>query len=116
MFGFFDELPWIHLRRSKAQIVDYARQTGADRKIQATFGKDVVRYVDEMINREHVNQKFLREYGIDEFLKAERCEQVFFNQSYEGESLLGAQVRKELGPYARQDLIAHGFELLFRVP
>lgn len=115
MFGFFDELPWIHLRRTKAQIVDYARQTGADRKIQETFGKDVVRYVDEMINREHVNQKFLREYGIDEFLKEERCELVFFNQSYEGEPLLDTQVLKELGPYARQDLIAHGFELLFRV-
>lgn len=116
MFGYFDELPWIHLRRSKADIVSYARMTGVDRKIQETFGKDITRYVDEMINREHVNQKFLREYGIDEFLKAEKCERVFFNQSREGESLINAEVLSELGAYSRDDLIAHGFELLFRVP
>ncbi|HLZ09363.1 MAG TPA: class I SAM-dependent methyltransferase, partial [Chloroflexota bacterium] len=56
MFGFFDELPWIHLRKTKAEIVAYARATGADKRIRETFAKDVDRYVDEMINREHVNQ------------------------------------------------------------
>jgi ubiquinone/menaquinone biosynthesis C-methylase UbiE len=116
MFGFFDEQPWIHLRRTKAEIVDYARQTGADQRIKQSFGKDVVRYVDEMINRDHVNQKFFGEYGIHEFVKSEKCELVFFNQSYEGKSLLTPQILSELATYDRQDLIAHGFEVLFRVP
>jgi len=116
MFGFFDELPWIHLRKTKAEIVAYTSATGADKRIRDTFAKDVGRYVDEMINREHVNQRFLKEYGIKEFLKSEKCELVFFNPSYEGESLLTPEILSELSAYDRDDLIAHGFELLFRVP
>jgi len=116
MFGYFDEFPWIHLRRTKPEIVAYARHTGVNQRIRQTFGKDVVRYVDEMINREHVNQKFMREYGINEFLKEEGCQRIFFNPSYEGEHLLTPEIQKELSAYKREDLIAHGFELLFRVP
>jgi len=41
-------------------------------------------------------------------------EMISSSRSYEGENLLSDDIRRELGYLSRRDLVAHGFELIFR--
>jgi SAM-dependent methyltransferase len=115
MFGYFDEFPWLHLRLSKDQIVQYARRTRADVQIRENLGRPAEDYIDSMLRREHINGKRFAEYRLDEFAKRRDIEVLKYTRSYEGESLLTPGILAEVKNVAREDLIAHGFELAFRV-
>ena len=67
MFGYFDDYPWIHVRLSKAEIIDYARKSGIAAKIESVRGGSAENYIEAMINLHHVNGKLLHEYGVEEF-------------------------------------------------
>ena len=115
MFGCFDDFPWIHLRLSKDEIVDYGKARGIDRKLRNDRGMELRQYVEAMLNREHINEKSLREYGLEEFMEQPELEVLNFSRSYEGKGLLDAKILKELSHIPGEDLISHGFELVFRV-
>ena len=115
MFGYFDHSPWIHVRRSKAEIVEYAHQSGLAAKIESARGGTAENYIEAMINLHHVNGKLLHEYGVEAFGAQAGVEIVRFQPSYEGEHLLTPEILAECRPVRREDLITHGFELVFRV-
>jgi SAM-dependent methyltransferase len=119
MFGYFDEVPWIHLRRTPAEIVRYAKLHGAEEALRRNLGRDAQHYVEGMLTRDHINGKTLREYQLDDFMRRPDIEVLKFTPSYEGESLLTPEILREILPehpgLTREDLIGHGFELAFRV-
>lgn len=115
MFGYFDHYPWIHLRLSKEEIISYSKETGIARKVEANLGRRIEHYVDGMLNIEHVNGRRISEYGLEEFMESPEIEVLSFNRTYEGENLLNESILKELSHIDREDLVAHGFELIFRV-
>jgi SAM-dependent methyltransferase len=114
MFGFFDHYPWIHLRLSRDEIVAYCERTGIAREIERVRGTSAGEYIDSMLNAHHVNGKRLEEYGLQEFANSPGVEVIHFAPSYEGQDLLSPEIAAELGHLAPSDLIAHGFELVFR--
>lgn len=114
MFGYFDDFPWIHLRKSKNQIMEYCRSRSLDKSIEANTGQTVEQYIEGMINPLHVNGKTYAEYRLEEFMSASDIDVVFFNRSYEGKELLTPEILAELPGYSAEDLVSHGFELVFR--
>jgi hypothetical protein len=68
-----------------------------------------------MINSDHVNGKTFQEYNLDKFMRASDIEVINFSRSYEGESFLTEEILRELQHIKREDLISHGFELLFKI-
>lgn len=114
MFGYFDDFPWIHLRKSKAQIIEHCHSRSLDKSIEANTGQTAAQYVEGMINPQHVNGKTYSEYRLEEFMAADDIEVVFFNRSYEGKELLTPEILAELSAYAEEDLVSHGYELVFR--
>jgi hypothetical protein len=56
----------------------------------------------------------LEEYGLQEFANSPGVEVIHFAPSYEGQDLLSEEIAAELGHLDPSDLIAHGFELVFR--
>jgi ubiquinone/menaquinone biosynthesis C-methylase UbiE len=115
MFGYFDDYPWIHVRLAKAEIVEYAQKTGAAAKIEAARGGRAQDYIEAMINLHHVNGKLPQEYGVEEFGAEPDVELVRFNRSTEGQNLLTPPILAECKPVSAEDLITHGFELVFRI-
>jgi hypothetical protein len=115
MFGYFDDYPWIHVRLSKCEIAEYARQSGIAAKIESARGGMAESYIEAMINLHHVNGKLLDEYGVEEFGAQPGVEIVSFQRTYEGENLVTPEIMAEVKPVRREDLITHGFELVFRV-
>jgi hypothetical protein len=119
MFGYFDEVPWIHLRRRPAEIVAYANAHGTDAALRRNLGRTAQHYVESMLTRDHINGKTLREYQLEEFMRRPDIEVLMFRPSHEGESLLTPDILREIlrehPGLTREDLIAHGFELAFRV-
>lgn len=114
MFGYFDDYPWIHLRLSKEEIIEYSRLHGIDKKIDESIGQKVEDYIIGMLNINHINGKKIKEYGLWEFMSAKDIEVIHFAQSYEGENLLTDAIINELNRYSKEDLTAHGFEFIFK--
>jgi ubiquinone/menaquinone biosynthesis C-methylase UbiE len=115
MFGYFDDYPWIHVRLAKAEIIEHAKKSGAAAKIEAARGGRAEEYIEAMINQHHVNGKLLHEYGVEEFGALPDVQILNFNRSHEGQDLLTPQILTECKPVNAEDLVTHGFELVFRV-
>jgi hypothetical protein len=115
MFGYFDDYPWIHIRLSKEEIISYARKMGIDRQIEANLGRNIHDYVEGMLNPHHINGLKFEAYRLEEFMNLPDVEVLNFSRSYEGNNLLTANILKELTYLSPEDLVAHGFELIFRV-
>jgi SAM-dependent methyltransferase len=115
MFGYFDEEPWVHLRRSPTQMISRLKETGLADKIQRDLGRTAEDYVHSMINIEHINGRLINEYGLEHFEKRTDIEVLASTRSFEGENLLTDAICRELACISRSDLIAHGFELIFKI-
>ena len=115
MFGHFDDLPWIHLRRTPAQIIALGVDRGLDLSIRAARGLSLSDYVIGMLGREHINGEPLSGYGLDDLADVPGTDVLLRNVSREGGALLTPEVRAELEAFTEDDLTAHGFELLCRV-
>jgi len=114
MFGYFDDKPWVHLRLSPDEMIEDLKEKGLGEKIKNDFGKDVESYVHSMINIDHINGLRIDEYRLVHFKSFSDIEMISSSRSYEGENLLSDDIRRELGYLSRRDLVAHGFELIFR--
>jgi hypothetical protein len=88
---------------------------GIDRKIETSTGQSVHDYIYGMIDINHVNGKTFKDYRLDEFMASGDIDVLHFSRSYEGENLLDEINLHELRQFTREDLISHGFELVFRV-
>lgn len=115
MFGYFDHYPWIHVRLSKTEIGEYARANGIAAQIEAARGGRAEDYIESMINLHHINGKLLHEYKLEEFASLPGIEIVNYTPSFEGENLVTPEILAQTKPVQREDLVAHGFELVFRV-
>jgi len=115
MFGYFDHYPWIHVRLSKTEISEYARANGIAAKIEAARGGRAEDYIESMINLHHINGKLLHEYKLEEFASLPGVEIIKYTPSFEGENLITPEILAQTQPVQREDLVTHGFELVFRV-
>jgi SAM-dependent methyltransferase len=113
MFGYFDEFPWIHLRKTPEEIAAYADTTGVTPRIQHDHGRSVAQYVVDMLNQVHVNGLRLSAYGLDELKARPDLTVMMTNISREGEDLLTSRIRSELARFKPNILTEHGFEVLF---
>jgi ubiquinone/menaquinone biosynthesis C-methylase UbiE len=115
MFGYFDDYPWIHLRLSKDQILEYAIANKIADQIKDQRGMDARDYVYGMLTPEHVNGLRLEEYRLEEFMALPDVKVLNFELSYEGEDLLTENLLLELSPIGKETLTTSGFELIFRI-
>jgi len=114
MFAYFPDHPWIHLRKSKAEILAYMQAQGIDKRIEQDFGISCEEYLTEMLSRDHINGLFLRDYGLDSIVTHPCVRMLKLHTSYEGENLLDEKVLAEVGKIDRSRLIEHGFEIAFQ--
>lgn len=114
MFGYFDEFPWIHLRKSPEEIGALAKENGTGAKIEGDFGITLEAYLGEMLNFDHVNGLLLSDYRLSDFCASKDVKILACDVSHEGETLLTPDVREELSSFDRDLLIEHGFELVFQ--
>jgi len=114
MFGYFDDFPWVHLRLSTDEMIDNLKRKGLSNKIQNAFGTPAETYVHSMMSLDHINGRRLAEYGLEYFERLPDIKLIASTRSYEGEDLLTDTIRRDLGFMSRADLIAHGFELVFK--
>jgi SAM-dependent methyltransferase len=114
MFGHFDDVPWIHLRRSTDAIVAEAIRRGLDTRFQQDRGETAETYVRSMLDTRHVNGRTFAEYGLDRLSEDGSVEIVALRRSYEGTELLTDDILREVYPVSREDLISHGFEIVCR--
>lgn len=115
MFGYFDDYPWVHLRLSREQITVYAKEKSLDQHIRKATGTSVEEYLDGMLSTDHINGRLIRDYHLDQFMAEAQIDVLNFSITYEGENLLTPAVQQELPHYSKEDLITHGFEMVFRV-
>lgn len=113
IFGYFDDYPWIHLRKTTAEIIDYCRSNGIA-KVLEEKGQNIINFIEGNINQKHINGKRLVEYRLDEFMGSPDIEVLNFERTYEGINLLTPEISKELSHLSAEDLVSHGFELVFR--
>jgi len=114
MFAYFQDYPWIHLRKTKQDIVAFAKERGIDRAIERDMSIPYDRYIDGMLNRDHVNGLLLKEYRLEEFRERDDIEVLKFNISYEGKDLLTPALAAEIRGVDTGSLVEHGFEMAFR--
>ena len=114
MFAYFQDYPWIHLRKTKQDIVAFAKERGIDRAIERDMFIPYDRYIDGMLNRDHVNGLLLEEYRLEEFRERDDIEVLKFNISYEGKDLLTPALAAEIRGVDTGSLVEHGFEMAFR--
>jgi SAM-dependent methyltransferase/glycosyltransferase involved in cell wall biosynthesis len=114
MFAYFQEEPWIHLRKTKEEIVEYAAARGIDSVIERDLGLSAREYVEGMLNADHLNGLALADYGLAEFRSRSDIEILKYNISYEGRDLLSPVMLRELGGFDPERLVEHGFEIAFR--
>lgn len=115
MFGYFDKYPWVHLRLTPEQIISGARVEGIADRLKAETGRDIEEYIGAMLNPRHINGKSLPEYGLTSFVQTDEIEVLHFAISREGENLLTEDIVQQLASIGRENLVTHGFELVFRV-
>src|SRR5262249_40269838 len=114
MFSYFADFPWIHVRKSEEEIIEYAKQKHIDRAIEKDLATSAEQYISGMLNREHINGLFLEQYRLDEFRRQKEIEVLKFNISYEGRELLTPQILSETRHLNPKALVEHGFEIMFR--
>jgi SAM-dependent methyltransferase len=114
MFGYFDDFPWIHLRRDFNGILDYCREKGIADRIRQTLHRAPEEYVADMLNVRHINGLAFHEYRVTEFLESNDIEVLSFSRSTEGEKLITRELAEEMDTVPVEDLLSHGFELAFR--
>jgi GT2 family glycosyltransferase/SAM-dependent methyltransferase len=112
MFGFFDEWPWIHLRKSSDEIGAIAEVNGSSPRIQYHHGVAAADFARNMLSRDHVNGLMLKDYALDKFVARDDVTCLYQNISYEGANLLTAELEAELSGFTRDQLTEHGFEVL----
>jgi SAM-dependent methyltransferase len=114
MFSYFGDYPWIHLRKSKEEIIDYVNRKGIAPAIERDLATSPESYISGMLNRDHINGLFLEQYRLDEFRRRKDIEILKFNISYEGKDLLTPQILAETSHLKPNALVEHGFEIMFR--
>ena len=114
MFAYFKDYPWIHLRKSKDQIVSYAMEREIDKAIESDLFVSCEQYIDGMLNRDHVNGFFLEDYHLEEFRDRRDIEILKFNISHEGRELVTPEILAEIPGLNPERLVEHGFEVAFR--
>jgi len=111
MFAYFQDQPWIHLRRSTNGIIVFAKENGIDARIESDLGMTAEQYIRGMLTREHINGLLFEEYALNSFMARSDLRVLKYVPSYEGKDLLSTVMLAELSHYKKSDLIAHGFEL-----
>jgi ubiquinone/menaquinone biosynthesis C-methylase UbiE len=111
MFAYFQDQPWIHLRRSTNEIIAFAKEKEIDVRIESDLGMTAEQYIKGMLTREHINGLLFEEYALKSFMARPDLRVVKYVPSYEGDALLSQEILTELAHYKKSDLIAHGFEL-----
>ena len=114
MFAYFQDYPWIHLRKSQAGIIDYMKQRGIDRAVESDHAVSCEDYLSGMLARNHVNGLFLQDFRLDEFAARADIELLMMNTSDEGRELLTAGIIAEIPGIHPDRLVEHGFEIAFR--
>ena len=114
MFEYFKDYPWIHLRKSKDEIISYAKERGIDKSIEQDLSLTCEQYVYGMLNVDHVNGFLLKEYRLEDFKRRNDIEILKFNISYEGGELLTPEIAAEIPGLSADRLVEHGFEIAFR--
>jgi SAM-dependent methyltransferase len=114
MFDYFQNYPWIHLRKSKDEIIAYAKERGIDQAIKNNLGMSCDQYITGMLNPDHINGLLLEEYRLDEFRRRADIEILKFKISYEGGELLTRDIASEIPDIESARLLEHGFEIGFR--
>jgi len=114
MFAYFQDYPWIHLRKRPDEIIAYAKQRGIDKKIAQEMSLSCEQYVGGMLNTDHLNGLMIDDYRLGEFTARRDVEVVKFSISYEGRDLLSPVLAHELSSIDPERLVEHGFELAFR--
>ena len=114
MFAYFQDYPWIHLRKTKNEIVVFSKEQGIDKVIMQDLSMTCEQYVEGMLNADHVNGLLLEEYQLGEFTKRKDIEILKFNISYEGRDLLTPHIIREVSTIPAERLVEHGFEIAFR--
>jgi SAM-dependent methyltransferase len=114
MFSYFGDYPWIHVRKSREEIVEYSRRTGIAQAIEKDLATSAEQYISGMLNHDHINGLFLEQYGLDEFRRRKDVEILKFNISYEGKDLLTPEILAETPHLKPETLVEHGFEIMFR--
>lgn len=114
MFAYFQDYPWIHLRKSKDEIKAFARERQIDISVKRDLGITSDEYINGMLNGDHVNGLFLDDYRLNEFQSRSDVKIVMFHTSYEGRELLTADLLSEMHRYKPEHLVEHGFEIAFQ--
>jgi SAM-dependent methyltransferase len=112
MFGCFDDLPWIHLRVSREEIVDEACRRGLDAAFREEGVESVAQYVNRMLHPQHLNGRLWSEYGLEMLGAQDDVRVKALRRSCEGDELLTPEILLDTYPIGRADLTAHGFELV----
>lgn len=114
MFGYFQDYPWIHLRKSSDEIIAHAKERRIDRSIEKDLAMTCEEYVTGMLNADHVNGLLLEDYRLQEFRDRDDVEILKFNVSHEGAELLTPEIGAEISQINTGRLIEHGFQIAFR--
>jgi SAM-dependent methyltransferase len=114
MFAYFQDYPWIHLRKSKDEIKAYAQERQIDLAVKRDLGITSDEYIDGMLSSDHLNGLFLEAYRLNEFQSRSDVKVVKFHTSYEGRELLTADILSEMHHFKPDCLIEHGFEIAFQ--
>jgi SAM-dependent methyltransferase len=114
MFAYFPDYPWIHLRLPIEKIIKLTVTRGIDQSIAYDLATKPEDYIRSMLNPDHINGLFLKDYRLDEFMAQNDIEVLKFNVSHEGKDLLTAEIMKEIPAIDPEQLTEHGFEIAFR--
>ena len=91
-----------------------AGQPGSTNEIRNALGREPENYVAGMFNAQHLNGLAFQEYRVTEFTQAADVEVLSFSRSSEGRELFSEQIAAEVRDVPYEDLVGHGFELVFR--
>ena len=83
MFGYFDDIPWIHLRKNSEEIAKLAKVRGIDKKIEEVTGILYTDYINGMLSLQHVNKKLFTEYSLRELASELNMEVIHLQKSFE---------------------------------
>ena len=114
MFDFFSNYPWIHLRLSEDEIIQYTKTKKIDKNIFEQYATSCEDYIHGMLNSDHINGLFLNDYRLDEFMATGDIKIEKFKIHCEGREYLSKEILSELSSIEPNRLIEHGFELAFR--
>ncbi len=106
--------PWIHLKYSEEELIEFARGNGIAGKIEGDLSIGAEHYIRGMLCPDHINGLTLNEFGFDEIIKREDVEVIFHKTTHEGRDLLPEKERARLWEYTFGELTDHGVNLLIK--